>query len=420
MNAAYTVTQQPAPSQGAPPSPTSVITVIPKLQFTQVPFYSSLALGSIEVTSLGLQDLANGNITVSLGVPLAFDNIFDVSAHSIYLVPSESVFVQLVFDSSHVSAPGTYVVPLNVSVSAANSVTVGTTQYLTYIVSKNSSSVSMYSQIQTARSNATVTTSIIGARNHSLTNATLVTMLPLSVVSNASQIKTYGLPATITFGTGGPQINWLVPYLPPGKGITLSYTINNAQNVGLLSAVQTLLVVQSQPTPTSILKVVSIQTPTFYANTLNKVSVGVLYTGTTMQGVRFTLTTPGTATVLNPIQLVNASPNQLLQETFNIRTENATGTLLLNLGIEAQNASINYTLPVIVMQKFTPTTSTIPQVTTTPINVAKYVPWAVGAAVVVAAAYLVRGIRRRPRYQPGRAKELIRIREQIKRSDEHA
>jgi len=48
------------------------------------------------------------------------------------------------------------------------------------------------------------------------------------------------------------------------------------------------------------------------------------------------------------------------------------------------------------------------------------VPWVAGVvAVCIAAFLLLRGIRRKPRYQAERAKELIRIREQIKRSDEH-
>jgi hypothetical protein len=327
-----------------------------------------------------------------------------------------------VFNANNLKLPGMYVVPVNISVSTQTGSFVNRTQYFTYVVSRTSYNASLYNQIQTSQGNATVTTSIIGARNTTLTNATLVTTLPSSVVGDSSQIKTYGLPSTITMDNGQLQINWLIPYLPPGKTVTMSYTIQRPLNIGLLESVQNLLIVPSMPAPSSILRVVSMQTPTFYTNTTNKVSVGVLYTGTLLQKVKFTLTTAGTASVLNPVQFVNASPNQLLQQTFDIRTGNSTGTLLLNLGIETQNVSLNYTLPVIVMQKggTTTATTTIPQAPALWSNVVKYAPLALGIAVVCVVILMIRRSGKRPRYQPERAKELIRIREQIKRSDEHA
>jgi hypothetical protein len=423
MNSTYSVAQTQTTSHGAPPVPANaVITTMPRLEFTQLPFYSSLELGAISVTSLGLESIANVPIKVILSIPSEFSGIFGLGAYNITLVPSENLLVQLVFNANNLKLPGMYVVPMGISVSSQNGGFVNSTQFFTYVVSRSSYNASLYSQIQTEQDNATVTTTLVGARNMSLINATLVTMLPRSVVSNSSQIKTYGEPSTITTTSNGElRINWLVPYLPPGKGITLAYTISKPNNIGLLESVQNLLVVPSVATPSSVLRVVSIQTPTFYTNSTNKVSVGVLYTGTLQQNVKFVLTTTGTATVMNPVQFVNASPNQLLQQTFSIKTMNMTGTLLLNLGIETQNVSLNYTLPVLVLLKSGPTstTSTIPQVSYMT-TVIRYAPLILGIAAVCIVVFALRRMGKRPKYQPERAKELIRIREQIKRSDEHA
>jgi hypothetical protein len=419
----YYVTPPPATSHpSTPPPPSAVITIIPRLAFTQLPFYASLQLGGISVTSLGLQNVAAVPITAILSIPSEFSGIFGLSAYNVYLVPGESLSVQLVFNANNLKLPGTYVVPVGINVSSQSGGFLNRTQYFTYVVSKTSYNASVYSQVQIAQSNATVTTTLVGARNTSLTNATLVTLLPIAVVSNSSQINTYGLPATITKNNGELQINWLVPYLPPGKGITLSYTIQNPADVGLLENVQTLLIVPSAPTSSSLLKVVSMQTPTFYTNSINQISVGVLYTGTMPHGVKFMLTTPGTATVLNSVQLVNATPKQLLQQTFDVRTNNMTGTLILELQIEAQNLSMNYTLPVLVLQKGGPasTTSTVPQVASYVAKTIRYGIPVLGVAAACAIAYMLHRNGRRPKYQDERAKELIRIREQIKRSDEHA
>jgi hypothetical protein len=53
------------------------------------------------------------------------------------------------------------------------------------------------------------------------------------------------------------------------------------------------------------------------------------------------------------------------------------------------------------------------------VAVMKYLPWIAGLAIVCIVVLMVRRSRRGPRYSVDRAKELIRIREQIKRSDEH-
>ena len=416
----YSVTQ-PTASQGGPrPAPGAVVAVVPMLSFTQVPFYSSLTLGSTDITSIGLKNVADIPITANLSISPEFGTVFGLSAHSIYLVPGESVLVQLVFNANNLNLPGTYVVPINISLSALNMIPVTRTQYLTYIVSRSVYNVSIYSQILLMQSNVSVTTTLVGARNISLTNASLVTMLPSSVVGNSSKIKTYGLPATITSSSSGPQINWLVPYLPAGKGVTFSYSISMPDNIGMLEYVQNLLIVPSVPPPTSILRVVSIQTPTFYANSVNRVTVGVLYTGTMPQSVKFALTTTGTAEVLNPVQIVNASPNQLLQQTFNVKTMNATGTLMLSLGIESRNASVNYTLPAIVLQSpQAAITTTIPQAITSGAQAMKYVSVVLAVAAAGVVAGWIRGIRKRPRYDAEKANELIRLRERMKRSEEN-
>ena len=216
------------------------------------------------------------------------------------------------------------------------------------------------------------------------------------------------------------MIKWLVPYLPAGRTITLSYTITNPMNVGLLPLIQNLLVVQSTPAPIGMLRVVSMQTPTFYTNSTNRITVGVLYTGTSEQKVEFILSTTSGATIINPVQFVNATPNQLLQEAFVVRSENVTGTEMFDLSIATSNATVSYTVPVIVLEKPSAAviSTTIPQTAISGAIILKYSSLALGIAVLVIIVIIVRGARKKPRYEAERAKELIRIREQIKRGDE--
>lgn len=443
----YQVVQPPAPSQSSgPPPPSEAVATVPKLSFSEMPFYSSLTSGSSAISNFGFGDTSSDPITVNFSVPRAFSNILGLSTYKAYLLPGENLLLQLFFNSGSLVDSGTYVVPLNISVSSQNGAPVSRTQFLTYVVSKSSTNVSMYNQISTLNNTAVVTTTLVGAANTSLTNSTLVTRLPGSVVSDASQVKTYGLPATVTavnssFGMAASMqrekqhalflptgsgatpayilITWLVPYLPAGKSVTLSYTINNPRNIGLLPSVQNLLVVKSQPATSGVLKVVSIGAPTFYTDSVNKVTVGVLYTGTSLQDVKFTMTTTGTETVINPVQFVNASPNQLLQTTFNVRTGNTTGTDLFALSITALNATVNYTLPVFVMQKSASATTTIAQAPISGAAIVRGAEYVAGAAAIAIAVFLIISLRKRPRYKAERAKELIRLREQIKRSDEH-
>ena len=434
----------PAPSQ----SSSQPVVSVPQLTLSSVPSYSSVQIGSSILSGMSIQNIVGVPETVILSIPQQFNNLFSLAAHSVYLMPNESLQVPMAFNANNTNQTGVYVIPVNISITALNGTPVTRTQYLTYVVQRSSYNVSLYNQISLSQGSATVTTTLVGARNSSLTNATLITTLPGAVVKDASQVRTYGLPATVTtfngtnmsmepgglrkgrLATFAPTgklsmpsytiIRWLVPYLPQGKTVTMAYTISNPLNVGLLTSVQNLLVVQSQPAPASILRVVSIQTPTFYENSSNKVTVGVLYTGTEQQDVKFVLSTTGMASITNPVQIVNASPNQFIQKSFSIRTANLTGTLLFTLYISSENASLNYTLPVIVLQNNALPTTTMPQIIPSNIPIGKYAPWIAGVALVCIIAFLIQGIRRRPRYQEGRAKELIRIREQIKRSDEHA
>ncbi len=438
-----------------PPAPPSTVTQpiasVPQLTLSQVPAYSSLSIGSSILSGMNLLNIIGVPETVTLSIPKQFDKMFTLAAHSVYLLPNESLQVQMSFNSNGTNQTGVFVIPVNISVSTLNGATVSGTQYLTYVVQRSNFGVSLYNQIQLSQSSATVTTSMVGARTRSFTNATLVTTLPGAVVSNASQVKTYGLPAVVTTFNGtnlsmaGAEphagklnpflppsmgdrpsytvIRWLIPYLPEGKTITMAYTITHPLNVGLLTSIQNLLVAQAPVASSSILRVVDIQAPTFYQNSSNKVTVGVLYTGTALQPVKFTLSTSGVASIVNPVQVVNASPNQLIQRNFYINTGNETGTLLFNLYIDSANASVNYTLPVIVLQKSGTSlaTTTVPQtVSSLPmVLIIRYLPWVAGLAIVCIAALMIRRSRRGPRYSVDRAKELIRIREQIKRSDEH-
>ena len=154
-SATYSVIQTVTPPSSPPPTQPPVVT-LPQLELTQVPFYSSLVIGSAALTNMGFKNLLTVPETVIMKIPQEFAKILGLTAYNLYLMPNESLSVQVVFNSNNIEQPGVYAVPVNISVRALNGTPTNVTQYITYAVERSTYNVSLYNQVSTSNGNATV------------------------------------------------------------------------------------------------------------------------------------------------------------------------------------------------------------------------------------------------------------------------
>lgn len=426
-NITYVVTSPPPPSGGGPPPttpppPYQVIADLPQISFTQLPFSVSLFINSTVVTNIRIKNIMHIPESISLRVPKVFSSIISLSATNVTLLPNQSVLIQALFSSKDIQFPDVYVIPVNITIRNANG-TSSTTQYLTYSIQNTATNLTLSYKTYFDLGNATVVLTLTNPTNTSFRDLSVTTQLPPSIISNISQIGTSGVPNNVSIVNGVPTIDWLVPYVQSGGEISMSYMILKPIHIGLLTQSQNFITTLSKPAPTDILRLINVQVPTFYTNSSNLISVSALYTGTSQQSVAFSLFSQGTLTVINSIQTVNATPNQLLDRSFHVLTNNATGTLILTLSIATNGASLNYTIPVLVLQKpALITTTTIPQAMGLNVYALQYLLSLFGVIAVFAVIATLRASinkRRRQRLKPEIAKELRNIKEQIRRSDEH-
>ena len=399
---------------GSPP-----VNPTPQLSYTQLPYYTELQGGLFSLANLGMQNPSNVIETLTLSVPAAFQSLLTLETTNATLNPGQGLVVQSVFNSADL-APGVYTVPVNITVHYSGRTSVKT-QYLTYVKEGVSTNATATRQVSyTTGGNAIVYVQIRAPSASSMTNATLITTLSPLLVGNLSQIQTMGLPAKIVVVGGVPQIDWLIPYLPANASVTVSYSVVNPSSLNLLERGENLFVQTSIPVSSSILRVVNMDVPLLYVDSKGILEVDALYTGTEAQNVTFRLSTPDEASIANPVQVVNASPNHLLSRSFLITTSNYSGTILMPLSITTGGATLNYTIPVVVLQRApAPTTTIAQQVQTGGTN---YAAVAAAAVIVVAGGWLLLfkfrwgGRGRIPHFD--RRRELFRVREQIRMSDQ--
>ncbi|MDE1810617.1 MAG: hypothetical protein KGH66_01065 [Candidatus Micrarchaeota archaeon] len=444
------------------PTPTGPsIVQLPQLSIISAPIFTSLTTGSSAVYSMTFQSTSQsteivnfsvGNVNfgaasfspvlhpstatsgirkqqsfVQLAAAAAQDPaLVTLSTKSLVLGPGQQSTINLFFNAPQNLTPGTYVVPLNITVSAANK-TNSQVQFLTFSVQSNSGQYPNI-QPQVSLTNNTHTASgvikITSPYNSSTSNFTLQTRIPLGVATSASQITAYGAPATVTSNGAYYVITWNIGYLPVGQQIYAYYTIENPQNQALLQRVNTVFVVPQAPAPQSVLRVLNINIPTFYTNYTNEIAASVLYTGITQSQITFVLTGPPGTLISGSTQQISASSNQQVSARFKVTTPSTPGTELLGLTISQGNSTQSYSLPVVVLPAAAASPASAGQHPGISINVQmKDIAIAAGAAaalalLVYAAVYIRSQGPGRPRYRKDRSEQLIRIREQIKRSDQ--
>ena len=327
------------------------------------------------------------------------------------------------------TSPGSYVVPINLTVAANGKVTNVNAFITVTIYNSTPSQASILNQISVLNyTNSTEgrvtsgTIQISSPLNSSIVNSSLETLLPGSLANNISEISTYGIPSAVSSENGSYVIHWQIPYLPPGEQAYAYYMISNSGGQAQLYRIQNLFTVPSQATPQlkQVLKIINISVPDFYANTLNHISVHALYAGIVPGQINFTMASSSGARIQNSTRIVNLTPNQYVVEDFGVEGGQQPGTMLLMLYISSKGmANMTYSLPVVVLPGTPATASTYPSLQ----GATHYIEYTVIAIAVLAIAtaiYLIRRGRGRQLYglyKPPRRTELQTVKEQIEEGE---
>ncbi|MGC8651985.1 MAG: hypothetical protein ACP5UH_01910 [Candidatus Micrarchaeia archaeon] len=416
----YTVVPPPP----SPPKPVPVpVSPIPAFSLMSFPFLESLFVG--QSTSAVIDIKNNGNTTeyINISVPSAYGRLMQLSATRTSIQPRQTIGVTALLAAPPSLLPGTYVVPINITAAIGNS-TSQETAYTTISIS-NATSASVSPSISLANNTyeASATVEIYNPTGKNLTNVEAKTILPESVAKSVSYIKPYGAPYSISAANGSYIITWYVSSLPSHSSLYTYFTVSNVTAQTLLTHLTTIFSAPSVATPSSILKIIDISVPTFYAGTTNSISVTAFYTGTSIQRIAVYISAPPGVAVYNSTQyIINATPNTAFTMSFPV-TPGATGTVLLDLYISTQGANLSYSIPVLVLSKpivATTATTTIPITPVPSISYTSLMEYgAIAASVLVIAIAIIIAIRiqKRPKYDQERAEKLRQLRETMKRSE---
>ncbi len=402
-----------SPSGGSP-SATAVAAPF-GVSFTEFPISSSVTSTATSLLNLGFTSTASSPEFVFLTLPSLSARYLRIEASSLYLKPNEISSTSIAFNPNANATPGTYVLPINVTVNAANGANSTKTEYMLFNVQNATNGATVLTQLLLTSNGASESLEINAPQNSSISNATLATILPQGIINNVSQVITSGLPARVQLD---PEIIWDIPYIRAGGNAYASFSITNPKSLTPLEHIQNVLTEPSSPQQGSVLRLLNMNVPAMYSNSTSQVSASFLYTGTREQAVRFYMVsqTKGVS-IYNFTQVVNASPNQVLEQNFNIRPRDS-GTLLLTLDAFTPGANMSYAVPALVLpgqlSLATIMKNAEPGSTISDYLLALIIIGAV-AGIIIVYVVIMKPLNK-PRYDSERAAKLIRIREQIKRS----
>ena len=417
----YSPPPPPPPSSGIPPSssapiPPPIVKTFPNVFVVNFPSFLSIALGHQLQDQMTFFNPTNSPEYINISVPSNFSRAVQVSSNTLYIYPSREVSSGIIFKALP-NMSGTYSIPITVSASIAHDKAYSQTEYVEIEVTNVTTGQPYVNyQIDMNNNGTTIegTLSLVGAANRTLNNATLETLLPKSIAPNISDIQAYGVPYNISLQNGLYVLRYFINSLPPGQKVYGYYTISFSPNPQLVQDIQNILSIQSFVPPQDILRVISVNIPTLYENSTGTISADTLYTGTKAENITFTLVGPPGVIVGNPVREVFALPNQFITEAFPVSTNDTTGTLLMQLYINAANFNITQSLPVLMLPK---STTTIP-ISVPPVIARNGSVILIAITLIVAVVAFIVALARiggRPKTNADRLRRLKMIKDEIKR-----
>ena len=349
--------------------------IAPQVALTYRPVYATAQPEENILSQLNMQNTGVQPQSVILSIG-AYPNLLTLATNKTYLNSNQNVSIELMFQSQQNVTPGTYNIPISILSNATSGQKSEQTAYVLFAIQNKSmnkpsysSQVDLITYSQNYSNTASGIIKINSPRNSSLSNISLRTTMPISIANNISQIVAYGLNNNKTMVNGNYVINWYASYIPSGQSIYAYYTVNKLSNLSSLDLIRDEFVPTTSNQEQNILRLINIIIPIFYANSTGYLTAYVQYKGIVTQRVLFSLTAPSGTTIYNSTQTVNASPNQIINRSFGIKTGTGLKMMILNLSISTAGGNITYTLPINILPPTTvSSSSTVPQqqITTTP------------------------------------------------------
>lgn len=404
-----------APSTSAPVPKPSIL--VPQFSLLSFPYIVSIITGESQTGIINIKNNANVTEYISIDVPASYSDMLNLSATNLFIQPHQTVGLTALLRAPGGKPPGQYIIPLNITAKIGQT-TASETQYITLEASPHNTSMLQSIILLNNTNAATSTIRISNPTDSNLTNIVVKTLLPAIIVKNVSDINVYGLPYSISRINGSYVIGMQLSRLPGNSSTYAYFSLANITAPSLLSHISETMAVTSPALVSSLIKVVDINVPTFYAGVGNYISVTYMYTGTSPQQVSGELTGPADVVIRNSSQLNNATPNGVYTDNFEI-IQGSTGTTMLNLYIATRGANLSYSIPILVLAKPVTTTSTttVPQeefeITTK--SAAEYSSLIITLLIITIVIIAVAKRSNKPKYDPERAEKLRRLRETIKR-----
>ncbi len=391
-----------------------------------MPLLTQVSSGSSSLAPIVLRNALGQDELIELSIPAAYRSIaslyngsVDPEQIRVTIPPGQSATATVDFSPPNGTSIGTYIIPVNATTLVGNAIVNSTVLHVVFRIYNSSQSLSGITSQLDLLDNGTVAEGDVQLAAYAgIKNATLETMLPVSIAANESDVSAYGIPNNVSTRDGYYVIDWYVENLTKGSTAIAYFEITDPNPALLALPIQTTLTERSAVNSSSLLTALSVTLPEFYTNSTNQLSIDLLYTGTSAQDVYLYLVGPPGVAIENSSRTVRASPNELLVSKFNVFTNSSPGTLLFYAYAITAGANVTYTLPVRVVQRQAQLSQSSPvgAVISSTLGEARYYLYAAIAAVAIAVICLIaaRG-RGRARYSKERANRLVMMRERIKR-----
>ena len=405
-------TSEPLPLPGA---------TLPGLSLGALPISASAVVGQGTYAQLDFVSNSSYGENVSLSVNKSFSGLLSLSQVQGYLPPGGNLGVQALFQSSANTTPGTYIIPVNVSIRpASGGASKSEMIYPEFSLYQNSYGIQLLGQSYLLNSSSTESgiIEIINNGNATINNATLSTLLPLRSAENLSSISAYGMPNNISLTSEGYAINWRVSSLPRKRELTAYYNIYKPSDITLLVHPQNIFTEASPIVSSSVIRVLDLGASSFYPNSSGDIYTSLLYTGVSPSAMNIYLTGPTGFSIYSPSANFSVTPNQEVSKKFYINVGNSTGTSVFYMYVSAGGYNSTYSIPVVIIS---PEGGARPNQTASSNNASRpyplpILPYALSILLIFSLVYIAyMHSLRKPKVNREKAMELSRLRERIRR-----
>ena len=395
-----------------PPTPTiPTVSGYSILNFLTYPFMLALPAGSGIIKQIGLANPTNSTIVVNIRANQTKNVSVDLSSNIVIIPPHKSIYINALFNVSSNTAGELINIPLNFSISSNNK-TYYSNGYTMLSVTAPTHLVNFTSGGDIVNSSKYyISINLNNPTNKTLKNITVSYPIPAIALNKTTNITLSGGVHIVNSSNNNYLLEWYVPELQPNSRSVLSGEISNISNFQYLGSIQPSIYVASQSAP--LVKLLGVVAPPIYVNSSAFITATLLYSGVGRNNITLSLTGPIGINISQPIT-INAYPNEIIKERFNISPIGVAGTRYFVLHIRGSGINANYTIPLIVTNFYSSVQPTNAQIFSFIIFPIAYI--IIFSIIIILLAYYSIKFSRKARYKPKRLNELKNIKESIEAS----